>query len=295
MLVECVPNVSEGRRRDVVDRLAAAIEAVPGVRLLDRTSDPDHHRSVFTFAGAPDVVAAAALALVRAAYAEIDLRTHTGAHPRIGAVDVIPFVPLAGVTMDDCIALAKDVGTRIAAEHDVPVYYYARAASRPERVRLPDVRRPQFEGLGAVITTTHVPDAGPGRVHPTAGAVVVGARPPLIAFNIELDTADLTIAKRIAKEIRESSGGLPAVQALGFALTDPPRAQVSLNLLDHTVTSLARVWEEVESRARAAGVGILRGELIGLLPLDAALAVTASSLRLDGFTRAQVIEAHFLE
>jgi len=295
MLVECVPNVSEGRRRDVVDRLAAAIEAVPGVRLLDRTSDPDHNRSVFTFAGAPDVVAAAALALVRAAYAEIDLRTHSGAHPRIGAVDVIPFVPLAGMTMDDCVALAKDVGTKIAAEHDVPVYYYARAASRPERVRLPDVRRPQFEGLGAVIGTTHVPDAGPGRVHPTAGAVVVGARPPLIAFNIELDTPDVAIAKRIAKEIRESSGGLPAVQALGFALTDPPRAQVSLNLLDHTVTSLARVWEEVESRARAAGVGILRGELIGLLPLDAALAVTASSLRLDGFTRAQVIEAHFLE
>ena len=295
MLVECVPNVSEGRRRDVIDRLAAAIEAVPGVRLLDRTSDPDHNRSVFTFAGAPDAVAAAALALVRAAYAEIDLRAHTGAHPRIGAVDVIPFVPLTGVTMDDCVALAKDVGMKIAAEHDVPVYYYARAASRPERVRLPDVRKPQFEGLGAVIGTTHVPDAGPGRVHPTAGAVVVGARPPLIAFNIDLDTTDLTIAKRIAKEIRESSGGLPAVQALGFALTDPPRTQVSLNLLDHTVTSLARVWDEVEARARAAGVGILRGELIGLLPLDAALAVTASSLRLHGFTRAQVIEAHFLE
>ncbi len=295
MLVECVPNVSEGRRREVIDRLAAAIEAVPGVRLLDRTSDPDHNRSVFTFAGAPDVVAVAALALVRAAYAEIDLRSHVGAHPRMGAVDVIPFVPLAGVTMDDCVALAKDVGLRIATEHDVPVYYYARAASRPDRVRLPDVRKPQFEGLGAVIGTTHVPDAGPSRVHPTAGAVVVGARPPLIAFNIELATADVEIAKRIAKEIRESSGGLPAVQALGFALTDPPRAQVSLNLLDHTVTSLARVWDEVELRARAAGVGILRGELIGLLPLDAALAVTAASLRLDTFGRGQVIEAHFLE
>ena len=294
-LVECVPNVSEGRRRDVIDRLAAAIEAVPGVRLLDRTSDADHNRSVFTFAGAPDAVAAAAQSLVRAAFAEIDLRTHTGAHPRIGAVDVIPFVPLAGVTMGDCVALAKDVGAKIAAEHDVPVYYYARAATRPERVRLPDVRRPQFEGLAAVIGTTHVPDAGPGRVHPTAGAVVVGARPPLIAFNIELDTADLGLAKRIAKEIRESSGGLPGVQALGFALTDPPRAQVSLNLLDHTVTSLAQVWDAVAVRAAAAGVGILRGELIGLLPLDAALGVTAASLRLDPFSRAQVIEAHFLD
>ena len=293
-LVECVPNVSEGRRRDVVDRLAAAIESVPGVRLLDRTSDRDHNRSVFTFAGPPDVVAAAAQALVRVAYAEIDLRTHTGAHPRLGAVDVIPFVPLAGATMDECVALAKDVGTKIAAEHSVPVYFYARAASRPERARLPDVRKPQFEGLGAVIGTTHVPDVGPGRVHPTAGAVVVGARPPLIAFNIELDTADVTIARRIAKEIRESSGGLPAVQALGFALTDPPRAQVSINLLDHTITSLVRVWEEVETRATAAGVAILRGELIGLLPLDAALAVSAAALRLEGFSRAQVIEAHFL-
>lgn len=294
-LVECVPNVSEGRRRDVIDRLAASIEAVPAVRLLDRTSDPDHNRSVFTFAGAPDAVAAAAQSLVRSAFAQIDLRTHTGAHPRLGAVDVIPFVPLAGVTMDDCVALAKDVGAKIAAEHDVPVYYYARAAARPERVRLPDVRRPQFEGLAAVIGTTHVPDAGPGRVHPTAGAVVVGARPPLIAFNIELGTADLGIAKRIAKEIRESSGGLPGVQALGFALTDPPRAQVSLNLLDHTVTSLAQVWDAVAVRAAAAGVGIIRGELIGLLPLDAALGVTAASLRLDPFSRAQVIEAHFLD
>ena len=295
MLVECVPNVSEGRRMEVIDSVASAIEGVPGVRLLDRTSDPDHNRSVFTFAGAPEAVAAAAQSLVRTAFAQIDLRTHTGAHPRIGAVDVIPFVPLAGVTMAECVALAKDVGAKIAAEHDVPVYYYARAATRPERVRLPDVRRPQFEGLAAVIGTTHVPDAGPGRVHPTAGAVVVGARPPLIAFNIELDTADLGIAKRIAKEIRESSGGLPGVQALGFALTDPPRAQVSLNLLDHTVTSLAQVWDAVAVRAAAAGVGIIRGELIGLLPLDAALGVTAASLRLDPFSRAQVIEAHFLD
>ncbi|GAC1489206.1 MAG: glutamate formimidoyltransferase [Candidatus Limnocylindrales bacterium] len=294
-LVECVPNVSEGRRHEVIDRLAAAIEGVPGVRLLDRTSDPDHNRSVFTFAGPPQAAADAALALVRAAYAEIDLRTHAGAHPRIGAVDVIPFVPLAGVTMDECVALAKGVGESIAAEHGVPVYYYARAASRPERVRLPDIRKPQFEGLATLIGTTHVPDAGPGRVHPTAGAVVVGARPPLIAFNIELDTTDVEIAKRIAKEIRESSGGLPAVQALGFALTDPPRAQVSLNLLDHTVTSLTQVWDAVAVRAAAAGVRILRGELIGLLPLDAALSVTAASLRLKGFSRAQVIEAHVLD
>lgn len=294
-LVECVPNVSEGRRHDVIDRLAASVKAVPGVRLLDRTSDADHNRSVFTFAGAPDAVAAAALSLVRTAYAEIDMRTHAGAHPRMGAVDVVPFVPLSGTTMDECIALARTVGTRIAAEHDVPVYYYARAATRADRVRLPDVRKPQFEGLAALIGSTHIPDAGPGRVHPTAGAIVIGARPPLIAFNIELDTPDVAVAKRIAKDIRESSGGLASVQALGFALTEPPRAQVSINLLDHTVTSLAQVWAAVEERAAAVGVRILRGELIGLLPLDAALAVTRSALRLDGFARAQVIEAHFLD
>ncbi len=294
-LVECVPNVSEGRRADVVDRLAKVIADTPGVRLLDRTSDMDHNRSVFTFAGDADAVAAAAHALVAASYREIDMRTHKGEHPRLGAVDVVPFVPLAGVTMEECVALAHRFGTEVAERHNVPVYYYARAASRPERVRLPDIRKPQFEGLAELLSTTHVPDAGPAKLHETAGAIVVGARPPLIAFNIELDTADVKVAKRIAKEIRESSGGLPAIQALGFELTDPPRAQVSMNLLDTSVTSLATVWHEVERRANDAGVKVLRGELIGLLPLDAALQVTADALKLDGFDRTRVIEAHFLE
>jgi glutamate formiminotransferase len=294
-LVECVPNVSEGRRRDVIDRLAGAIRGVAGVRLLDQTSDVDHNRSVFTFAGDAEAVARAAHALVDATFREVDLRTHTGEHPRLGAVDVIPFVPLAGVTMDDCVALAHRVGREIAERHQVPVFFYAKAALRPDRARLPDIRKPQFEGLAELLATTHAPDAGPARLHPTAGAVVVGARPPLIAFNIELDTTDLKLAQRIAKEIRESSGGLPAVQAKGFMLTDPPRAQVSMNLLDHTTTSLVNVWREVEQRATAAGVRVLRGELIGLMPLDAALQVTAGALRLDGFTRDRVIESHFLE
>jgi glutamate formiminotransferase len=294
-LVECVPNVSEGRRRDVIDRLAAAIGAVAGVRLLDRTSDADHDRSVFTFAGPAGPVEAAAHALVEAAIREIDLRTHTGEHPRLGAVDVVPFVPLAGTTMDECVAIAHRFGSEIARRHELPVYFYARAAARPERVRLPDIRRPQFEGLQELMATTHAPDAGPARVHPSAGALVTGARPPLIAFNIELDTTDVALAKRIAKEIRESSGGLPAVQALGFALTDPPRAQVSMNLLDTSITSLSRVWREVETRASAAGVGILRGELIGLMPLDAAVGVTADTLRLEGLGRDRIIESHFIE
>jgi glutamate formiminotransferase len=294
-IVECVPNVSEGRRLDVIDGLAKVIAATPGVRLLDRTSDPDHNRSVFTFAGDPDAVERAALALIDATYAVIDMRGHTGEHPRLGAVDVVPFVPLAGVTMEECVAIARRVGQAVAAKHGVPVFYYASAATRPERRRLPDIRKPEYEGLAEFLETTHVPDAGPRTLHPSAGAIVIGARPPLIAFNIELDTIDLKLAQRIAKEIRESSGGLPAVQAKGFMLSDPPRAQVSMNLLDHTVTSLPAVWREVEARASAAGVQILRGELIGLIPLDAALAAAGDALKLDGFARDRVIEARFLE
>ncbi|MHB8630859.1 MAG: glutamate formimidoyltransferase [Candidatus Limnocylindria bacterium] len=293
-IVECVPNVSEGRRIDVIDRLANAIAATPGVRLLDRTSDPDHNRSVFTFAGDPGAVEHAALALIDATYRAVDMRGHTGAHPRLGAVDVVPFVPLAGVTMQECVAIARRVGEAVAAKHDVPVFYYANAATRPDRVRLPDIRKPEYEGLAAYLETTHVPDAGPRTLHPTAGAIVIGARPPLIAFNIELDTTDLALARRIAKEIRESSGGLPAVQAKGFLLSDPPRAQVSLNLLDHAVTSLPMVWREVERRSSAVGVRILRGELIGLIPLDAALAAAGDALGLEGFVRDRVIEARFL-
>ncbi|TMC77159.1 MAG: glutamate formimidoyltransferase, partial [Chloroflexi bacterium] len=234
-------------------------------------------------------------ALIDLAYREIDMKTHKGEHPRLGAVDVVPFVPLAGVTMDECVELAHRFGREVAERHQVPVYFYAKAATSLERVRLPDIRKPEYEGLAALLDTTHVPDAGPKRMHPTAGAIVVGARPFLIAFNIELDSTDLKLAQRIAKEIRESSGGLPAVQAKGFTLTDPPRVQVSMNLLDHTVTSLAKVWQEVETRANAAGVKVLRGELIGLIPLDAVLQVAADSLKLEGFTRDRVIESHFLE
>ena len=294
-LVECVPNVSEGRRGDVIDRLADAIRATDGVRLLDRTSDIDHNRSVFTYAGEPDAVVSATHALIDLAYREVDMNTHQGEHPRLGAVDVVPFIPLAGVTMDECVELAHRFGREVAQRHQVPVYFYAKAAKTPERVRLPDIRKPQYEGLAALIDTTHVPDEGPRRMHATAGAIVVGARPFLIAFNIELDTTDLKLAKKIAKEIRESSGGLAGIQALGFELSGPPRVQVSMNVLDFHVTSLAKVWHEVEMRVTAAGAKILRGELIGLIPLDAALQVTADALKLEGFDRTRVIEARFLE
>jgi len=198
--------------------------------------------------------------------------------------------------MNECVALAHRFGKEVAARHRVPVYFYAEAALRPDRVKLGDIRnKVQYEGLAEALSTTHVPDAGPAAFNERAGAVVVGARPFLIAFNIELDTTDLKLAKRIAKEIRESSGGLPAVQALGFELNDPPRVQVSMNLLDFRRTSLSQVWREVERRATEAGVKILRGELIGLVPLDAALQVTADALKLDRFDRTRVIEARFLE
>ena len=295
-LVECVPNISEGRRAEVISQVAAAITAVPGVRLLDQTSDADHNRSVFTFAGEPEAVAKAAHALVDVSLREIDMRTHKGEHPRLGAVDVVPFVPISGIAMNDVVDLAHRFGREVAARHAVPVYFYANAALRPDRVKLGDIRnKVQYEGLAEALATTHVPDAGPATFHERAGGIVVGARPFLIAFNMELDSTDLALAKRIAKEIRESSGGLPAIQALGFALTDPPRVQVSMNLLDFKRTSLATAWREVEARAAAAGVKVLRGELIGLIPLDAALQVSSDALRLDGFDRTRVIEARFLE
>ncbi len=289
-LVECVPNVSEGRRAAVVGRIAAAVAAVPGARLLDRTSDRDHNRSVITFAGPRPAVATAALALVAAAIREIDLRTHTGVHPRIGAVDVLPFVPLGELPMEDCVALAHEVGREIAARHGIPVYFYARAALRPERIRLADIRRPGFEGLGAVIGTTHLPDAGPARVHPTAGAIVVGARPPLIAFNVELDTTDQALARRIARAIRASSGGLPALQALSLLLADPPRVQVSMNLLDHERTGLVAAFDAVASRASAAGVRVIRSELVGLAPAAAVAGLTAERIALDAFGPERTIE-----
>jgi len=274
VLIESVPNVSEGRRLDVVDRLAQALEAVPGVYLLDRTSDASHNRSVFTLAGEHGPVSDALEALVGAAIHEIDMNTHTGEHPRIGAVDVIPLVPLAGTTMDDCVDLARPLGRRLAERFDLPVYLYAEAASRPDRVKLADVRRGQYEGLRLEIEQRgREPDFGPARLHPSAGAVAVGARPFLIAYNINLASSDVELAKRIARRVRESGGGLPRVQANGFWIAELGRAQVSMNLLDFAVTPLWLVWETVRDIAAEDGVPLVESELIGLAPLAAFLAV----------------------
>ncbi len=274
MLIESVPNVSEGRRLEVVGRLAEAIEAGPGVYLLDRTSDASHNRSVFTMAGEHGPVTDALERLVAAAIHDIDMETHAGEHPRIGAVDVIPFVPLAATTLDDCVELARSFGQRIAARFDLPVFLYAQAATRPERVKLADVRRGQYEGLKAEIDHLgREPDFGPSRMHPSAGAVAVGARPFLIAYNINLNSRDVELAKRIARRVRESGGGLPRVQANGFWIEELDRAQVSMNLLDFATTPLWLVWDTVRDLAAEDGVSLAESELIGLAPLAAFLAV----------------------
>jgi glutamate formiminotransferase len=279
VLVESVPNVSEGRRLDVVERLVDALVSVPGVHLLDRTSDPSHNRSVLTVAGEHDAVSAGLERLVEQAVADIDMDEHTGEHPRIGAVDVIPFVPLGTTTMDDCVELARAFGERIAARHGIPVYLYAKAATRADRVKLADVRRGQYEGLKEEIAHNgRHPDFGPARMHPRFGAVAVGARPFLIAWNINLDSDDVELAKRIARRARESGGGLARLQANGFRVEEPERghpvrAQVSMNLLDFAVTPLWRAWETVGELAAEDGVELAESELIGLAPLAALLDV----------------------
>jgi len=262
-----------------VERLANALVSVPGVFLLDRTSDASHNRSVFTVAGEHEAVSAGLEQLVGLAIDEIDMDQHTGEHPRIGAVDVVPFVPLGDTTMDACVELARAFGTRIAARWDLPVYLYAQASTRADRVKLADVRRGQYEGLKAEIAQNgRQPDFGPARTHPRAGAIAVGARPFLIAWNINLDTDDVELAKRIARRVRESGGGLPRVQANGFRVEEPERghpvrAQVSMNLLDFRTTPIWAAWDAVGELAAEDGINLAESELIGLAPLAALLAI----------------------
>lgn len=273
-LVESVPNVSEGRRLDVVERLAEAITSVGDVHLLDRTSDASHNRSVFTLAGSAGSVSLALSRLVGAAIAEIDMETHSGEHPRIGAVDVIPFIPLGDTTMDEAIEIARGFGEWISRTYELPVYFYAEAARRGERVKLADVRRGQYEGLKSEIWQRgREPDFGPARMHPSAGAVAVGARPFLIAYNINLESPDKDLAVRIARRIRESGGGMPKVQANGFFIEELGCAQVSMNVLDFRTTPLWRVWETVRAEAAEDAVELAESELIGLAPLAAFLDV----------------------
>lgn len=290
-LVECVPNFSEGRDQRIIDEIVRCIPE-NGCRLLDVQSDASHNRSVVTFIGPPDKVMEAAFACTKRASELINMELHSGEHPRIGATDVIPFVPIQGVSMDECIEMAKTVGQRIASELGIPVYLYGKAATRPDRVRLPDVRRGEYEGLKVAIGTDpeRVPDFGPPRMHPTAGATAVGARPPLIAYNVNLDTGDIVKARTIARAIRESSGGLPAVQAKGILIKETGDVQVTMNLTDHKVTSIDAVMRHLEMEAEKVGAEIKNSEIVGLLPLDALLDVAIARLNLTGFSRRQVLD-----
>ena len=290
-MIESIPNVSEGQRPEVLAALTAVLRGVPGLRLLDISADSAHHRSVFTYAGDAAALETAAMALIATAIAHIDLRTHRGVHPRMGAVDVLPFVPLEGATLEDCIGLARRVGAAVAARFDVPVYLYEAAATQSGRRRLEDIRRGQFEGLAARFTDpAWAPDFGPARPHPTAGAIAIGARRPLIAFNINLDSQRLDVARAIAHTIRERDGGLPCVKALGLPLTDRRVVQVSMNLTDFTVTPPAVVFAAVQREAARYGVAIRESELIGLIPQAALSGTSAAALHLAGFRDDQVLE-----
>jgi glutamate formiminotransferase/formiminotetrahydrofolate cyclodeaminase len=291
-IVECVPNFSEGRDVSVIEKIASSISSVPGVRLLDREMDAAHHRSVFTMVGGPDDVAEAAFQAAKAASALIDLNHHKGEHPRMGAVDVIPFVPIRGVTMDEAVQLARRVGGRIGDELAIPVFLYEAAATRPDRQNLAEVRRGEFEGLREEIgkNPARRPDFGPERVHPTAGAVAVGARMPLVAFNVNLATKDVKIAQAIAKAVRGATGGLAFVKALGFVIEERGIVQVSMNLVDVTRTPIQRVFALVREEADRYGVSIIGSEVVGLVPEDALLDVAEHHLRLERFDREQVLE-----
>jgi glutamate formiminotransferase len=281
LIIECVPNFSEGRDPVIVSAIGRAVSAVPGAALLDTTSDQDHNRSVLTFAGVPDAVINAAFETVREAAARIDLTRHAGVHPRVGVADVVPLVPVEGITLDECAALARLLGKRLWGELRIPVYLYEAAALRPETRRLENVRKLAPAGLA--------PDFGEGR-HPTAGASVVGARKFLIAWNINLRTTDVAFARRIAREIRASSGGMPAVKSIGLPLESRGQVQVSINLVDFEQTPLYAVFDAVKERCDAAGVEVAGSELIGMIP-DAALRSSAGhDLRWENFRPELVLE-----
>ncbi|HYR86671.1 MAG TPA: glutamate formimidoyltransferase [Terriglobia bacterium] len=291
-IVECVPNFSEGRRPEVVDAIVSAITSVSGVYLLGREMDADHNRAVITIVGSPESIGWAAVRGVEAALRHIDLTKHRGEHPRIGAADVIPFVPIRGVTLDECVQISKSVGREIAEKFHIPVYLYEAAATRPERTNLENIRRGQFEVLRDEIGANpdRTPDFGEARIHPTAGATVVGARKPLIAYNINLDTPDVDVAKQIARRIRFSSGGFPFVKAMGLLLKERNQAQVSMNLTDYEQTSIEVVFEAVRAEAERLGARIVASEIVGLVPQKALDQVAVAFLRVEDFRPEMILE-----
>jgi glutamate formiminotransferase len=297
VLIECIPNISEGRRPEVVAAVIAAVKAVPGVRWLDQSTDADHNRSVLTFLGTPEVLEQAVTVLYEQVAAHVDLRAHTGEHPRMGAVDVVPFVPISGgATMADCVALAKRVGERVAERFGVPVVLYEEAATAGHRRNLAEVRKGEFEGLGEKLAKPEwTPDFGPAAPHPALGASAIGAREALVAYNVYLNTPDVAVAQAIAKAIRGSSGGLGSVKAMGLSIEERKQAQVSMNLVNFRKNPLYRVVELIKIEAARFGVHVTSSEIVGLVPQDALLESAAYYLQLEGYRPGLVLENRILE
>lgn len=295
-IIECVPNFSEGARKDVIDDIVSAVSEAKGAQVLDISSDPDHNRSVLTMVGDEQGLKDAILILFEKAIEHIDLTKHKGEHPRMGAVDVVPFVPIKGVTMDDCIALSKEIGELVANKFDIPVYLYEESASSPERESLPKIRKGQFEGFFEKIKQPEwKPDFGPREVHPTAGVVAIGARMFLIAYNVYLSTDNVEIADKIAKAIRHISGGLRYVKALGMMIEERKLTQVSINLVDYQKTPIYRVFELIRAEARRYGVHIVDSEIVGMVPSEALIDTAQYYLQLAGFSLSQVLENKLAE
>lgn len=296
-VVECVPNFSEGRRIEVIDKIVNEVKSVEGVRLLDYEHDVDHNRSVLTFVGMPVMVKNAAFKAITKAAELIDMNEHKGEHPRIGAADVVPFIPISEVSMEDCVTLAKELAQEVASKLNIPVYLYEAAAKIPERRNLANIRKGQYEGLKEDIKAdlSRKPDFGPNELHPTAGATVIGARMPLVAYNVNLGTNDVTVAKKIAKAIRHKDGGLRYVKALGFEIKERGIVQVSMNLTNYEKTPVFRVFELITNEAERFGVPVIGSEVIGLIPMNALIDTADFYLKLEKFEKTQVLENRLWE
>jgi len=294
-IVECIPNFSEGQREEVIEKIAEAFRGTGGCRLLDVKPDKDHNRTVYTAIGSRDGVKEAIIRAVGVAVELIDMEKQKGEHPRIGACDVIPFVPIVNCTMQECIELSREVAGEINSRYSIPVYFYEESALKPERQNLADIRKGEYEGLRKEIANKERhPDVGEPRMHPSAGATVIGARKPLIAYNVNLGTSDIKVAKEIAKRMRAKTGGLTYVKALGVMLKERNIAQVSMNLTDYSKSAMYTVFEMVKMEAKRYGVTPVGSEVIGLLPMEALLEVARYYLQIEGFQSSQVLESHLI-
>ena len=295
-LVECVPNFSEGINKDVIEKIVDEVRKVEGVKLLDYSSDTDHNRTVVTFIGDPESVKEAAFNLAKKASELIDMRVHKGGHPRMGATDVVPFIPVSEVTMEECVEIAREVGKRIGEELNIPVYLYESAATRPERVNLADVRKGQYEGFFEKIKDENwKPDFGPCEMNVKSGATAVGARPPLVAFNVNLGTSNFEIADKIAKTVRHIGGGLRYVKAMGVKLEERNIVQVSMNLTNYEKTAIYRAFEMIKMEAQRYGVPVVGSEIVGLVPMKALIDCAEYYLQIENFSMDQILEKRIME